>query len=589
MKKFIVILLVFSFLLVACSGEQDNISTASTVQPSQGTESGSSSDNDNSADPDYSQYSALVNAYKLDYEEIKFMDYSEDSDLKDTGGFVYANLIDLDGNGVLELILIGAEDNLTDAYTTASPFGTYNLKYPNVVDIYTLDNNNELKFAGDVPISVHQGPVSLNQAVVYSTVGDDTYLVVENNHSMFASDTTFYQLSDGLIKKTSEFTHHVEDTSDDVTFTIDGTEYTDEEYTQKKDEFGIYESYTAHPVNYLSDVYLEQLREVNQKTFDFLEDYSIENFENEYSTYNDGLFYILESTSALSESEELVHKYYKYLTTEDYSALADIFIDESHAETLKNTREGSAFSPGFIISDIEVLTYEEIAKENVLTAEFLSGYLGELSRYEDVEIVCFTSNEILDESVAPLGMQVGGGMYRNCYIMVSDNGQWKIEAMLNDKFDNEKDAFRAANIGTSADFSNFDIPLDGATANAIENYIHSSADAPTAITISADSTPSDADYFLIKLNNLLSVEKLEIYSVETDSSGVTTRDTVIYNHDDIIHHLLLEVDRQFTSEPNIEIVVTCSSGAQFGYYPIMDEFRSYAILNDYSSYLPMLP
>ncbi len=391
---------------------------------------------------DYSPYSALLKAYELDYNIVNVAadDYEvvgmtvneiEDSGFYDASGFFYADLIDFDGNGVLELVLAATSEQEVNNYENG--FSYDDLKYPNIVKIYTIANNGNLTFLESLPVKMVQMPVSLNYAIRYANLNDKTYMVIDERSQMGFGEIQYYSLTDGFfgVEVFCELT-------DDGVYKIDGEEVSEDEYNKLSDNL---EDNVSYPVSNLTDIYLEDLREVSQKTIDFLADYPIRDFISDTGAYNDGKFYYVEySSQATDLSNSTIYNYFKALTMNDFDALRNLYADSQHSDieyriNSYDVENGRIFIPGYIIWDIQTITPSEIEHPDL--AKDLTNMLNSVPENKNSLLIKVVINEVLDPHVSQLGMQVAGGVVDMYFIMSNDaqNGSdWKIENTLDNKF-----------------------------------------------------------------------------------------------------------------------------------------------------------
>ncbi len=391
---------------------------------------------------DYSLYSALLKAYELDYNisNTAHNDYevtgmtlheNENGGFYDVGGFFYANLIDFDNNGVMELVLGAVSEQETLNYTYDSPYN--DLKYPNIIKIYTIDEEIGLKFLGSVPLSSLQMPVSTNLGIEYIVSKDKTYLNMSDIYQMGYGEERYLGLTDGFWGVEVSF-----EVPSDSNPMIDGVEYSYEEYEDIKAGFG--ES-QAHVFTNLNDDYLEQLEGINQKTFDFLADYPVKNFEGDNAAYEDGRFYFVEYNPQFADPQTLpIYNYFKALTAKDFDALSMLYADNQHEdigffEYAYNGEDENIFIPGYIILDVHPITPAQVEHPDL--ASDLADMQSAVGADKSSVVVKAVVNEVLDPHVSWLGMQVAGGITDMYFILSTDDpdsDEWQIEDVTDNKF-----------------------------------------------------------------------------------------------------------------------------------------------------------
>ncbi len=407
-------------------------------------------ENPNQLDIDYSPYSALIKAYTLDYniENLSATDYRitgmtldytypttpEDSML-DASGFCYANLVDLDNNGVLELVLIAFGEQDWDNTQYAIYGDTVKvglLENPNIVKVYTILPDAGIHFLGSLPVSYLTMPVSMNYGIKYIVSEDKTYIAHEDLYQFGNGTIYYYGLSDEYYFSPEEIIEiDVEGSA-----TYEGAEYTYEEAQQLMESFG--ES-KAHIIENMNDVYIEELEAINEATFDFLADYPIADFDDSSGAYNDGQFYYFEyAFHDLYPPEIAIKNYYNALTMRDYDTLASLGISNEDIDFMKtryNPDDPRAYVPGYIVSDLEVVTTDTI--ENSALAADIDSYIAENMPDSDATIMYCRVNEILDPHKSMLGLQAAGGVYDTYFVIYSDDPdgmEWKIAEIFDTKF-----------------------------------------------------------------------------------------------------------------------------------------------------------
>ncbi len=452
MKKLLVAFLTLSMLLlISCSeGEEGNLGDAlsplldvetpqqgdeSTQQEDEDAQQGDTSDSstpsaDSSQDAapidfdpnnvDYSPYSALIKAYNLDYNitslgsneyEITGMTLTPinpdfpDEGYVDASGFCYANLVDLDKNGVLELILVAFDSQelgFDENYNYGDKVYVSELEYDRIIKVYTI-NSQGLTYLGGLQMASVMMPNSYNYSVEYIEAEDATYLMYRRS-----DDEVYYRgLTDGYF------------------------------WMNNYPEEGVAGERVIHPIQFLDDVYLQQLEDINAATFEFLEDYPVDDFSSESGAYNDGQFYYVEyAIQDFYPPNHVIMDYYKALTMRDYDTLSRLLDDPEKVENFKlwHSSDTHTYVPGYIISDLMPLG-NDVAKKSDIQLD-IDNIVNGLDS-EDVVVMYVTVNEVLDPEKARLGLQIAGGLYDTYFILSTDDpdwSDWKIEEIIEDKF-----------------------------------------------------------------------------------------------------------------------------------------------------------
>ncbi len=276
MKKSI---LIFSLALIilfasACTSSDDTTSQVSEVvdeivesQPDAEDEADEVTEE---KEIDYTPYVNLVNTYFDVYGELVVEQNHADSDIN-TAGFNYAELIDLDNDGVLELILVGVLD---DVNAIESGLGavdlyfddTFNLK--ELVEIYTLSDTGVAVLLDKQTLSSY-GNGGVEFGVEYAKETENTYVL-----NSFRSDierVTYYELSNGRLKESLSY---------ELIYDYDNSEYIAVLNDQKSDVTAIEDAVAAkgevivHRLSWLTQSELDELMARNEETFSFLEKYA---------------------------------------------------------------------------------------------------------------------------------------------------------------------------------------------------------------------------------------------------------------------------------------------------------------------------
>ncbi len=402
--------------------------------------------NANLLEVDYGLYSSLLKAYELDYniQNISATDYqitgmtldytypySPEDSMLDASGFCYSNLVDLDGNGILELVLIAYDEQEFDDNEFSHEDKVYVnlLKYPNIIKVYTIDPESGLLFLGSLPTSLFYLPVSMNYGIKYIVSENKTYISHENSYQLGGGTIDYYGLSDGYFSIEESFVLY-----DDGSGTVNGVEYSSEEIDNIISDLGESE---VHVIQNMDDSYIEALEAINKKTSDFLLDYPISNFENFSGAYNNGQFYYMEySFPDLYPPDFTIKNYYRALTMRDYDMLSELGIDDSMIDNYKlwHTSDEHTYVPGYIISGLTNVTPDII--ENDELSSDISDYIATLS-YSKIIIIHCRVNEVLDPHTTSLGLQVAGGTFDNYFILATDDddeSSWEIVEIFDDKF-----------------------------------------------------------------------------------------------------------------------------------------------------------
>ncbi len=576
MKRIIAFLLSLSLLFTACSNTSEN-------DTNKDTPTNSSNEQTIADEVNYSLYSNVIDAYRQNYNEMQVEPLSDlGLERSRITGLSYANLIDLDKNGVLELILFATPESINNQ--TSYSYIDANLEYPNFLKIYTIIDN-ELKFLDSLPFS-------------YFHIDDDTHLGIQLIHNE-ASTSFFITVmgdNDFLNYSIVDFNGDELITSTEITFEYDESyeviafvngELTDFEKANAE-VIALQEMSEKIPISTIFDEQLDTLKEINSLTFDFLADYPVINFENDFSAKNNDLFYYFEDMPVLAQ-ELVIADYYHCLTMNDYDSLLNIFSDEDDVTALKNARNTSLYTTGHILSCLTQLELDEFMMEHASLAHFYYPYIEDLKENKNISIFALNVDEVLNPDKSVGTPQEGGGNYRTYFILSQEKNsqdEWKIEYIDDGKFSSQKNIFEVQYLGTKDDFNN-GVSIITKLYEEINAYIDSSTEQVSEIQFfDEDYSSTQTEFYLLRFNSLIDIEKVEIYRVVDNGNDSFTRGELLQEYQDYnTHTLLFSTDSSLDELKNIEIVCTTSIGLEFSYYPMQDvsNYQAQAVYNGYSS------
>ncbi len=215
---------------------------------------------------DYSHYTALIDSKKQEFSDLEtVITYSyEDTELYESYGLVYANLMDLDNDGILELIVVASKEGDL----------SYDNKFDyagNHIEIYTITEQDELQKVGELPLlllpSNHLSS-GAEYAVTYSYVDGKCYIATGKE----TGDTLlkYYQYSrDGLELATTLETILAANLG--TFFSIDGKDVELEEFSNHYKKFK--QSAISHSLSGIPIDGIEPIQKINNETLEFLSRY----------------------------------------------------------------------------------------------------------------------------------------------------------------------------------------------------------------------------------------------------------------------------------------------------------------------------
>ncbi len=217
MKKLLSVALLLSIILTGCKKEEEIKYT------------------------DYSPYSKIVNEYELEYGQMEKVT-SELSGRYDAIGFAYANLIDLDNNGVLELIVIKGEET-------------------HEVEIYTLIDN-EIEF---------QESFLLHEVyAISSNENNEKYIILSTE---VGGKIEIYRFNTESLEGLATLNEYPVTLGQVGTYEIDGYEVSEDEYNEKLNSYGAPENYIKFKLVGITNEEYDELLNIMHKTKTTLSDY----------------------------------------------------------------------------------------------------------------------------------------------------------------------------------------------------------------------------------------------------------------------------------------------------------------------------
>ncbi len=201
---------------------------------------------DENTNINYSPYLNIANEYSEKFGEISKTE-SEYSGTYNATGLSYVNLIDLDNNGVKELIILSSEDE---------------------IEIYTI-KDDEIELKGSFKLTSYKS----SMAVLFSNANEKTYIISDSPlaHGI-GIGLDIHELNDGVLNKVATFTKTTYlDGSE--THMIDAVVVSEDEYDEKFNSFGDAENYTAHKITNMTNEEYDQLLSLVNETLTTLSKY----------------------------------------------------------------------------------------------------------------------------------------------------------------------------------------------------------------------------------------------------------------------------------------------------------------------------
>ncbi len=273
MKKLIITFLIISIALfaTACSTSNDmdaelNELLDEIVASQANTDNSALAENE----IDYTPYANLVNTYFETYGELIVEQHYADGGIN-TAGFNYAELIDLDNNGVLELVLAGVSDDMNSIENGTSAIDLYfgeDYSLKETVEIYTLSESGEAVLLATQTFSSY-GNGGVEFGIDYAKSADTTYIL--NSFRSNEEAVTYYELSGGKLIESLKYELIFDYDNDEFTALLNGQE---SETAAIEDALALKGEVVFNKVSWLSQQELDELIARNEEAFLFLEQYA---------------------------------------------------------------------------------------------------------------------------------------------------------------------------------------------------------------------------------------------------------------------------------------------------------------------------
>ncbi len=594
MKKIILMLMLAIILVISGCGGGANSESKSGEES--GSESGSmsESDGDRPSDdgPNYGIYKSLLQSYetaflqypepeKTPYEvEYEFVDSDEDAYA--IYNLAYAELIDLDGNGILELVLVRVYEN-DSAYFYHQGDETFE------VQVFSLTEDNELYHVGEIPLVTNW---EMGDRFVFekAVVDGVHYLVSGNSYNYFNQESRIYWKMSEFGTLIPEIQFSVEwnpQTQAYDYFYIGGNMVGEDEYFEE------YNSWYANVESYVivgataEDVVVPKSK--LDEALAFLDDYESVSGDFGCATFFEGRFLINEYEPVF-RSEEIVIDFFKAQVLKDEAAIRAV-TEESYSDGLMAGIAEDRFIPGYIIHSAEQLDSEKYGEETIYMVEDLltEFYVDEstLVDVSDFEIVRLLVDEVLDFDVSLAAPQVGYDTYRMWAIVgTEDDGEsYKVYKVLSDKFydylpEHGGDPIQVAFIGSIFE-----------TGVAGENPFSDLATFSGTDYILTEEEMNNVTYknfggyenYLIR-SSWGDSGTLQIYANSVGVNGEDVRGNLLYTFEP--NEVLLFSCNQSDLFSDVEVVFTSPTGYQYSYYPFISKMDGSLVYGDYGSPFP---
>ncbi len=530
-------------------------------------------------DIDYSPYNEVINAYGLAYGEMVTPYSTKYTETYDSAGLCYMNLVDLDRNGILELILVAVEEPSTGTLNSEISTGVYADKYYNdVVKIYTIydfEGEQYLQYLGSTPLSDYEGPVSINLTVEYRPNEFATNLVVTVPTKGWDWDFEFreYYIEEGSYLGYTAVVSEFDQMSGLGDYITEGEEVLSVEIFEEK--FGTQGDSIAHYISNQTIQVIDEIRDINTKTVSFLSTYQNSEVYNSIMKYNDGAFVLFEFNQVVYPDQYPAADFFASIVANDIDWLSNTFTHDIAQAVMDSAYEDGS-TPGFIVSNIDVAFLENIANFNIGVAEQMEIYYDGRSDLDRMSVLICDVMRVNNALIpTPVDHELKGEKITYFFVVEpqGENGDvWTIDAFFTDVFD--KDNENAINVEWITT-----IHQEFESLDEYRNYIFEETYA---------YLPDDEAYIAMigddlgaKLLLIETYENAAEFYVYENINGARGR--LLYDHYDNFSMqgpMVMAVGGD--TFPSIEIVCITQTDREYSYVVTFDEEQSELIYNDYS-------
>ncbi len=592
MKKIVaLIILSLALLLASCGGGGGEVSDSG--QGGKNSASSESGGENVVTEPNYGIYKSLLESYKtafLQYPNPNLTPYQtnigtgENGDIYAIYNLAYAELIDLNDDGILELLLVRVYDN--------TGYETYEFDEGYDIQIFSLTSENELYHVGELPLVI-EGEAG-ERAVFEKTVIDGvTYLLTSEFTYYFTPETRDYwtMSADNDLTTMMEFDAEWNEATEvyDMFF-VDGIHASYDEYREE------YEYWYSDVERYVivggTEWDVSAAKEVLDDTYEFLEDYQSVEGDFGNSAFFEGRFVINEYIPRY-EAEAVVIDYFKSQILKDEDWIREV-TEEGDAQLFIDSINDNRFIPGYIIHSAQQLEISEYGKETVYMVEDLAAELNipdsTLNDLIDYEIVRIWVDEVHDFDVSTASPQIAFGTYRMWVIVgrTVDDPTYKVYEILSDKFysylpEYGDDPIHVLHLG-----STFELGAAGenpfsdiATYTGADYYIHQ--DQYDYVSY---QNFGGYENYLITSGWGISGE-MDIYRNSIGDNGEDIRGELLYSL--ASGEILMLTCNESDLYSDIEVVFTSSStNNEYSYYPFLSKMDGSLTYGDYADSFPVL-
>ncbi len=369
----------------------------------------------------YGVYTSILAAYEKEWGSLASQQI-KDMELYNVWGVPYIQVIDLNNDGIKELILVRMNKETSQLGASTQPEST-------ALQVFTLDQGKYIKHLGSFPL-LRQG---LSATVQVATMGQKKYLVSGDASDAMDWQKTFWELTHMGFVKAKNF---VATYTDQEHYKVDDMEIDKQSFTK------LYKQWTKGLQSVvISNCTLENIEELN--VFNATEKQKLAPYPavdaiGPAAIFNEGRFLILEDTPK-TVHEEIMVRYFQDFTTNNFDRLKSmtVAIDDPfwsiNVEHFKNRIPERLYIPGYIIEKINTIPAAQAGHQTVLLLQNALPILKKLNLQEYVFVRAIV-NEVRDLSHTSFAPQEGYGTYNYWGLQGKKQAQspWKMYALFTD-------------------------------------------------------------------------------------------------------------------------------------------------------------
>ncbi len=349
--------------------------------------------------------------------------------------------------------------------------------------------------------------------------------------------------------------------------------------TLTRDEFneiyGTQEDSIAHYISNQTIQIIDGIRDINPKTISFLSNYSNGEDHQSLMNFNDGAFVLREMDTTLYPPEYPVIDFFTGVLEKDYELLANA-LSNNNAENVMAWAYNYDSVPGFIISNFQITSYDDVSRFNIGIAESMEMHYEARTDVEQMSVIVCDVMQISDaQTPAPAHPELKGEKIRYFFMVESQDSSgenWTIDAFFTDEFEKENEnAINVMWISTIYDEFESVEEYRGYVLEAAYPYL---PDEEAYIAMIGDDLTSK----LLLIETTTYADEFYIYENINGGRGELHYDH--YDHFSMQAPMIIAVGGD--TFPSIQVVCVTQMGIEYSYVVDFDEDQFDLIYNDYS-------